>query len=74
MAAHTEFYDILGIMPNASQKDIKKEYRKMALKWHPVSGVAFFPWSFDCNARLLSRERGTRYAFRPAKAPQFRCN
>lgn len=29
------YYDILGITRNASQKEIKKAYRKMALKYHP---------------------------------------
>ncbi|KAH7819849.1 putative Hsp40 [Monocercomonoides exilis] len=35
MVKETKFYDILGIDPSASQDDIKKAYRKMALKWHP---------------------------------------
>eukprot|EP00444_Apocalathium_aciculiferum_P033135 CAMPEP_0183484896 /NCGR_PEP_ID=MMETSP0370-20130417/179154_1 /TAXON_ID=268820 /ORGANISM="Peridinium aciculiferum, Strain PAER-2" /LENGTH=411 /DNA_ID=CAMNT_0025678191 /DNA_START=102 /DNA_END=1337 /DNA_ORIENTATION=- len=29
------YYTILGIDKNASQEDIKKAYRKSALKWHP---------------------------------------
>jgi molecular chaperone DnaJ len=29
------YYDILGVDKNASDKDIKKAYRKMALKYHP---------------------------------------
>jgi len=29
------YYAILGIEKNASQEDIKKAYRKSALKWHP---------------------------------------
>ena len=29
------FYDILGVSKNASLKEIKSAYRKLALKWHP---------------------------------------
>lgn len=30
-----DYYDILGISSGASEGDIKKAYRKMAMKWHP---------------------------------------
>ncbi|KAM8934030.1 dnaJ homolog subfamily B member 2 [Pelodytes ibericus] len=30
-----EYYDILGVPRNASQDDIKRAYRKQALRWHP---------------------------------------
>jgi DnaJ-class molecular chaperone len=31
----TEYYDILGISKSATQTEIKKAYRKLALKYHP---------------------------------------
>lgn len=31
----TDFYDALGITPNASESEIKKAYRKLSLEYHP---------------------------------------
>lgn len=30
-----DYYKILGIVKGASDDDVKKAYRKQALKWHP---------------------------------------
>ena len=35
MVAETKLYDALSISPTASDVEIKKAYRKAALKWHP---------------------------------------
>lgn len=35
MVAETKLYDALAIKPDASQDDIRKAYRKAALKHHP---------------------------------------
>ena len=32
-----DYYTVLGIARNADENAIKKAYRKLAIKWHPVS-------------------------------------
>ena len=35
MATKKDYYDTLGVAKNASDEDIKKAYRKLAMKYHP---------------------------------------
>ena len=35
MAEKRDYYEVLGIQKGASEDEIKKAYRKMAMKYHP---------------------------------------
>lgn len=35
MSAHVNYYKVLGLDRNATAEDVRRAYRKLALKWHP---------------------------------------
>ena len=37
-----DFYEILGLKETATPDEIRKAYRKLAMKWHPVINTFLF--------------------------------
>ena len=33
--ADKDYYDVLGVSKNANEAEVKKSYRKLAMKYHP---------------------------------------
>uniref|UniRef100_A0AC35UDE9 J domain-containing protein n=1 Tax=Rhabditophanes sp. KR3021 TaxID=114890 RepID=A0AC35UDE9_9BILA len=54
MVKDTKFYDILEITPTATENEIKKAYRKMALRYHPDKNT-------DANAEEIFKKISNAY-------------
>jgi curved DNA-binding protein CbpA len=66
MRKHVTLYDTLGLERDASDQDIRKAFRRLALKYHPDR--------FDDNQRLEAEERfqGITEAFNVLSHPESR--
>ena len=60
MATKRDYYDILGISKSATDEEIKKSYRKLALEWHPDRNKA-------TNANEKFKEINEAYAVLSSK-------
>ena len=56
MAESINYYEILQVQRNSSDAEIKKAYRKLAMKWHPdkvcniyISLVTFYSLTEDSH-------------------------
>lgn len=59
-----DYYDILGVPKGASEDDIKKSYRKLAMKWHPDRDGG------DAN-KFLELQEAYNYLSDPAKKADY---
>ena len=55
MATKRDFYEVLGVPKNASEDEIKKSYRKLAMKYHPDRNQG------DASAEIKFKEAKEAY-------------
>ena len=67
MATKRDYYEILGVPKNASDEEIKKAYRKLAMKFHPdrnegdKNAEAKFKEAKEAYEMLSSPEKRSAY-------------
>lgn len=67
MSAQRDFYEVLGVSRTATAEEIKKAYKKLALKYHPDrnrdddEAVALFKEASDAFSVLSDDEKRSRY-------------
>src|SRR5215204_6570654 len=66
MASKRDYYEVLGMAKNASDEDIKKAYRKLAMKYHPDRNQG------DQNKKAEDQFKEAKEAYEMLSDPQKR--
>ena len=80
--SHRDYYEVLGVHPEAAEDEVRKAYRRLALRWHPdrnpgsADAAERFKEISEAYAVLTNRNRRVEYdaARRTGAAGGFRAS
>jgi DnaJ family protein C protein 3 len=60
MASRKDYYKILGVTKEASESEIRRSYRKLALEWHPGNRKLHLIYLTDKHEGLEAKEKAEK--------------